>query len=127
MREALSLDDPEESTYMEQSENLYVVGIGPEEAFREGRAGFHVEQDEAGKTALTVFPDPEGVEDYVEALISDPAADTDAMDELRAGRFRAMRAADLRELNAMAVHTGVDFLVWNPGRGRDRKTYSVPR
>ena len=112
---------------MELSENLYVLGIGPEEAFEEGRAGFHVEQDEAGQTALSVFPDPKEVEDYVEALINDPASDTDAIDELKAGRFRAMRAEGLGELYAMAEHTGVDFVIWNPGHGEPKQFYRVPK
>lgn len=112
---------------MEQSENLYVLGIGPEEAFEEGRAGLFYEQDEAGEKALPAFPTSDGVDAYVLALLNDPATDTDARGELEAGRFRAIRLEDGPELGAMALHMGVDYVKWIPAPGEPAKLYRMPK
>ena len=111
---------------MEQSENLYVLGIGPEEVFEEGRAGLFAEQDEAGEKALPAFPTSEGVEAYVQDLLDNPATDTDVRSELEAGRYRAMQLEDGPELGAMALHMGVDYVKWIPAPGEPAKLYRMP-
>ncbi len=112
---------------MEQSENLYVLGIGPEEAFEQGRAGLFYEQDEAGQKALPVFPTSEGVDAYALALLGDPASDTNAQGELEEGRFRAIHLEGGEELARMALFMGVDFVKWIPAPGEPAKFYRMPK
>jgi len=112
---------------MEQSENLYVLGIGPEEAFEEGRAGIHYEEDEAGQKALPVFPTSDGVDAYVLALLNDPALDTEARDELEAGRFRALHLEDGQELGEMVLFMGVDYVKWVPAPGEPATFLRIPK
>jgi hypothetical protein len=112
---------------MEQSENLYVLGIGPEEAFEEGRAGLHYEQDEAGQKALPVFPTSDGADAYALALLNNPASDTDARGEMEEGRFRAIHLEDGQELGRMVQFMGVDYVKWIPAPGEPAQFYRIPK
>lgn len=112
---------------MERSDNLYVLGIGPEEDFKNSRAGLFYEQDEVGQKALPAFPTADVVDEYVLALLNNPDTDTNAKSELEAGRFRAIHLSNGAELADMAMFLEAQYVKWIPTLEEDGKFYRMPK
>jgi hypothetical protein len=113
---------------VEQERRWYVIGIGAVEDFDGGRGALLLEErgDEIG---LPVFMTPELLERYTEALMADPGEGLETVEELSAGRYRAVNLEGPRELASTLAWSTADYIVWNPASAGERGDgiYRPPR
>jgi len=112
----------------------YIIGVGGEEDWKEGRGSVHYITKNDGKKYLLVFTAPEKARDFGRANFDRPASHMDMLESvslshaqpLTEGRYVIM-PVEVETLAKVAVDVGVDYLLRNPRPGSKQEIMPVPK
>jgi hypothetical protein len=109
---------------MEHGEYLYLIGLGGQADWEEGRGAFYYITDQKGEKGLPVFTTAERAESYGQANLNTPEAHMDALeiiplshaDLLTEGRYSIMRLG-AEGVARVANTVEADYLIRDPRPG----------